>query len=132
MLGSGYLFKKRQSLFFIVFILSLLILFMPLSGQETSFSLVDKIVHGSLFLALAISAGWRFLGSKYKIILWLVFYAVLSETLQEFFIPGRGYQLTDLLADGAGILMGYLVIGNQPGGAWFGSARKLKTGNFRR
>ncbi|MEK7139415.1 MAG: VanZ family protein [Patescibacteria group bacterium] len=84
--------------------------FMPMAPGQVEFIWQDKAVHLTVFAALAgfflaAKPRWRLL-----IIGLLIGYAIDSEIIQQLFVPGRTFQLTDLLADAVGILAGERII----------------------
>ena len=93
--------RLRTLLFATAVILSLIILFRPGGTGPLPFAYADKVIHAVTFGLLAITAWWRFKPTKY-ISLGLIVYALGSEVIQEFFIPGRGFDALDILADLAG------------------------------
>jgi len=101
--------KQSRAMFIIWFLFTLVLFLMPWSGQEVGFTLMDKIIHFGLFFLLFIFAFLSFKTAWYKVFLWLLFYVVIIEFIQEFFIPGRGYQPGDLLAGFLGLLVGCLL-----------------------
>ena len=69
----------------------------------------DKLNHLAAFavLYLLLSAGFGVLQIRGKILLLMAF-AVQIELVQHF-IPGRDFSLADIVADGAGIAMGWWI-----------------------
>jgi len=74
----------------------------------------DKVAHLGLYLILGgtrAGAGWRGWGKTFpswRLLLVGVAYGALDEVHQRF-VPGRDPSLGDLLADSAGVLLGFLV-----------------------
>jgi len=73
----------------------------------------DKWVHIFLFAMLAwlfCSSFKNFSGKKLRLFLAIViaclFYGIVMEFVQKYFIPGRSFDSGDILADGIGSLMG--------------------------
>jgi len=81
--------------------LSLIILFTPGSDNRLPVVGLDKLIHFAIFSFLAITANWRF-GRFVPIAVALMLYAVFSEVIQHFWIPGREFDLIDIAADCAG------------------------------
>ena len=91
--------------FAVVLLISLAVLFAPGSDVPAAPPGVDKVVHLSLFLALAVSGRWagvghRILGPA------LVMYAALSEVIQGVAPLHRDATVGDWLADVVGVLLG--------------------------
>jgi len=102
-------YQSRGS-FLLIFIVSLFILFYPI--QNSLFDGIgwgDKIIHFILFFFLSFFAlaGWPL--SIKKVIVFILVYALLSEVLQEFYVPGRSFQLYDLVADTVGLIAALLI-----------------------
>jgi VanZ family protein len=92
-----------------VVVVSLVVLFTPASGVPGGIALNDKVVHGTLFAALAVTgrlAGLRPLSLG----LGLVVYAGASEVLQSTLPLNRDGDVRDALADAVGVLVGLLVV----------------------
>ena len=68
----------------------------------------DKVVHGGLFLLLAVSTRWRF-GPRLGLLAPVAAYAVLSEIVQAVLLPDRSGDPFDALADTTGALLGWLL-----------------------
>jgi VanZ family protein len=87
---------------------SLVVLFMPESGVPPAIPGTDKLVHLSLFAALA---GTGVLGGSRR--RWLVpallAYAVSSEFIQSIDLLGRSASVTDVIADTLGVGFGLLL-----------------------
>lgn len=90
--------------------LSLVVLFSPSTPSDGGLTGLDKVVHASLFAALALTArGRRGRG------LWLVLlYAPVSEVLQAVLPIHRDGNLPDAVADIVGALLGW----------WWGGRRR--------
>ena len=85
--------------------LSLAVLFAPAGEVPFAPPGVDKIVHGALFAALALSGRWAGIGRRVLAVL-LVLYAAVSEVLQEVTALDRTGSVADWLADVVGVLLG--------------------------
>ncbi len=91
----------RQYFIYLAFAISFVVLFKPGGDGPLPFPQADKVIHLVTFALLALGLWWRKLG--WKVILGsLVTYAVASEVIQHFFIPGREFELLDILADTVG------------------------------
>ena len=78
----------------------------PGSGSPLPFAHADKLVHAAGFLLLAFfaDAGWPHLGFVRAKYLPLLAYGLVIECLQHY-LPGRSFELLDILADGSGLLL---------------------------
>jgi hypothetical protein len=95
-----------RGVFAVVVLVSLAVLFAPPSDVPSTPPGVDKIVHASLFAALAASGRWA--GVARAVLAGaLAAYAALSEVVQG--MIGRDATVGDLLADVVGLLVGLLV-----------------------
>jgi len=94
-----------RGVFAVVVLVSLAVLFAPASDVPSAPPGVDKIVHASLFFALAISGRWAGVG-RGVLAGALVAYAAVSEVVQG--MVGRDAAVGDLVADVAGVLLGLL------------------------
>lgn len=68
----------------------------------------DKLVHGGLFLLLAVTTRWRF-GPRLCLLATVAAYGVLSEIVQAVLLPDRSGDPFDALADTTGALLGWLL-----------------------
>ena len=84
---------------------SLVILFAPGSDVPPSPPGVDKLVHGSLFAALALSGRWSGLGARLAPVV-LLLYAAISEVIQAVAPIARDGSVADWLGDAVGVLVG--------------------------
>ncbi len=91
-----------------VVLVSLVVLFAPSDGGVAPFPGVDKVVHVSLFAALAFTSRWRF-GPLPAGLLAVGAYAVVSEIVQGVALPNRSGDPVDVLADLAGVTLGWLL-----------------------
>lgn len=91
-----------------VVVVSLVVLFAPAGNVPGALPGVDKLVHGGLFLMLALTGRWAGLRS---VVLGpaLVVYAGGSEVLQGLAVIGRTASVADWAADAAGVLAGLLL-----------------------
>jgi hypothetical protein len=92
--------------FAVAILVSLAVLFAPASDVPYAPVGVDKLVHASLFAALALTGRWAGVG---RVVLGpaLVLYGAASEVIQG--LIGRDAAVGDWLADVVGILLGVLV-----------------------
>lgn len=76
---------------------------------------VDKIVHVVLFGSLAFSFFMYFETSKFSVLktiraksivlIFCIVYGIAMEFYQKYFVPSRGFEVSDMLADAAGAIM---------------------------
>jgi VanZ family protein len=85
---------------------SLAVLFAPSSDVPYAPPGVDKIVHASLFVALALTGRWAGVAQAVLASV-LVLYAAASEVIQG--LIGRDAAVGDLLADVVGVFLGLLL-----------------------
>jgi VanZ family protein len=89
-------------------LVSLAVLFAPPSDVPSSPPGVDKIVHSTLFAALAVTGRWAGVVPRLLTGL-LVGYGAVSELLQGTDLVNRDASLADLVADAAGVVVGVLL-----------------------
>ena len=85
-------------------VLSLVVLFRPGGDGPLPFWQADKVIHATTFALLALGLWWRQL-RLCQIALGLFVYAVASEIIQHSWIPGREFELLDIIADSVGIAL---------------------------
>jgi hypothetical protein len=100
--------------FAVVVLVSFAVLFAPADDVPFAPAGVDKLVHASLFAALAVTGSWAGV-SRVVLAPVLVLYGAGSEVLQG--LIGRDAAVGDWLADVVGILVGLL--------AWQWFARRV-------
>ena len=83
-------------------------LFAPRAPTPPSVPGFDKLVHGGLFLLLAVTTRWRF-GPRLGLLATVAAYGVLSEIVQAVLLPDRSGDPFDALADTTGALLGWLL-----------------------
>jgi len=104
---------------FLWFVLILLLLIIPGKNlPESSFLdeiYFDKWVHISLFgmlVYLHYPALLKIKLASGKVLGWIAMYAwiygILMEFVQKYWVPNRSFDVTDIIADGAGCLLAYL------------------------
>ena len=91
-------------------VVSLYALFWPRPAGGPLFAGSDKVVHAGLFLLLAATARWRF-GAAGRVLGAVLAYAGLSELVQAVGLSERSGDVLDLLADGVGAAVGWLLAG---------------------
>lgn len=99
--------------FAVAVLVSLAVLFAPADDVPFAPPGVDKLVHGALFLVLALTGRWAGIG---RVVLApaLILYAAVTEVLQG--LIGRDAAVGDWVADVVGLLLGLL--------AWQAFARR--------
>ena len=83
-------------------------LFVPRAPAPPPVPEFDKLVHGGLFLLLAVTTRWRF-GPRLGLLATVAAYGVLSEIVQAVLLPDRSGDPFDALADATGALLGWLL-----------------------
>jgi hypothetical protein len=94
--------------FAVAVLVSLAVLFAPPSDVPGSPPGVDKVVHLSLFLVLALTGRWAGL-PRGALAGGLVLYAAGSEVVQGLDVVGRDASVADGVADVIGVLAGLLL-----------------------
>jgi hypothetical protein len=100
--------------FAVAVLVSLAVLFAPASDVPSAPVGVDKLVHASLFAALALTGLWAGV-SRVVLVPVLVLYGAGSEVIQG--LIGRDAAVGDWVADVVGVLLGLL--------AWLWLARRV-------
>lgn len=96
-------------MFGVVVLASLVMLFSPGSDVPSGFPGSDKIVHFSLFLALAVT-GVRAVPRTRRLAVGLVCYAAASEILQTVLPINRDGDVRDAAADVLGVAVGLVLV----------------------
>jgi VanZ family protein len=97
-----------RGVFAVAVLVSLAVLFAPPSDVPDGPAGVDKVVHASLFLLLALAGRWAGVGRGVLAAV-LVLYAAVSEVVQGLDAVGRTASVADWLADVVGVLAGLAV-----------------------
>jgi hypothetical protein len=97
-----------RGVFAVAVLVSLAVLFAPGPAVPSAPAGIDKLVHVSLFAALAVTGRWAGIGRGVLAAL-LPLYAAVSELLQGIPALQRDASLGDLVADVAGVLGGLLL-----------------------
>jgi VanZ family protein len=92
-----------RAAFAVAVLVSLAVLFAPASDVPSAPPGIDKLVHGALFAALALTGRWAGMGRTVLAVA-LVCYAAASEVVQG--LIGRDAAVGDWLADVVGLLLG--------------------------
>jgi VanZ family protein len=99
-----------RGVFAVAVLVSLAVLFAPPADVPTSPPGVDKVVHATLFLLLAVTGRWAGL-TRGVLAAVLVLYAAVSEVVQGSDAVGRSASVADWLADVVGVLAGLVLWG---------------------
>jgi hypothetical protein len=99
-----------RGVFAVTVLVSLAVLFAPGPDVPSAPPGVDKLVHGTLFAALALTGRWAGVVRGVLVGL-LVLYAAVSELLQGIPALERDASVADWVADVVGVLLGLLVWG---------------------
>lgn len=99
----------RRAGFGLTVLVSLVVLFAPASNVPTGVTVSDKLVHGLLFAALAVT-GRLARVPRLPLLAGLVAYAGLSEVLQAVLPIDRDGDVRDALADVVGAVVGLAVV----------------------
>ncbi|MCA1710726.1 MAG: VanZ family protein [Actinobacteria bacterium] len=99
---------RRTAAFTAVVLISLVVLFAPRTPSEQGIPHIDKLVHGTLFLALAVTTRWRF-GPRLAGLVAVLAYAAASELVQQRWLAQRDGDVKDFAADAVGALLGWLL-----------------------
>jgi hypothetical protein len=97
-----------RGVFAVAVLVSLAVLFAPGSDVPSAPAGVDKLVHGSVFAALALTGRWAGIGRGVLAGL-LVLYGGVSELIQGIPALDRDPAVGDWVADVVGVLLGLLV-----------------------
>jgi hypothetical protein len=97
-----------RGVFALTVLVSLAVLFAPGADVPSAPPGVDKLVHGTLFAALALTGRWAGVGRGVLTTL-LVLYAAGSEFLQGIPALERDASVGDWVADVGGVLIGLLL-----------------------
>lgn len=94
--------------FAVVVLISLVVLFAPGPDVPPSPYETDKLVHGGVFAALALTGSWAGAGRTVLAVA-LPVYAAVSELIQTIPALQRDGSVGDWLADTVGVLLGLLL-----------------------
>lgn len=119
--------KKRPGFPFVFAVLWLLLITVLLCTPGTEFPKItwtdkiwlDKWIHAGLFAILILTWCWSYSakqrsapGNKKSFIVIAalgLLYGIVTEILQELFIPFRSFEVPDIIADGVGAAVGYFI-----------------------
>ncbi|EGN75203.1 VanZ like family protein [Idiomarina sp. A28L] len=91
----------------VVVVSALFLMQTPPSPSVANFAHADKVVHFGLFFVLAITMHLAFRPRLWLALPILLIYAVTIEIVQHY-VPGRGADIWDVIADMVGVLGFYL------------------------
>ena len=98
--------KNYKIGFWLVFLVSFLLLFAPISvGGKDGFGL-DKVIHAVIFFALVFFALRAFPSQKFAVVILILAYAFISEYIQGAFLPLRHFDWYDIVSDLIGLAAG--------------------------
>lgn len=116
--------RQRSTLIIAISLLILISILFCIPGKEFPKSgwldriWFDKWVHAGLFFIL-VFAWCRVIRSADSVFRKITFgqlaiialvYGIMMEVVQEYFIPNRSFEVSDILADGLGCLAGYVFV----------------------
>lgn len=94
---------------------------------------IDKLIHICLFGSLAFSFFVLFENAKYKqlksvrakayVLIFCILYGIGMEFYQKYFVPTRGFEVNDMLADAIGAILALPLFN------WIRKSIRFKTGN---
>ena len=113
---------SMKSLFWVIAEIALIFVLLSLPGSSFPDQAkwygnfpMDKLVHICLFGSLAFSFFFHFEKSKFAllktvrvkayVLLFCILYGIGMEYYQKYFVPSRGFEVSDMLADAAGALI---------------------------
>ncbi len=102
--------KIRRNRLLLANILVIIILIFTPSGGKVKVEHLDKVVHFSLFLMLAINACYRYQKAEQRVdaLIWSILFGLTTEVFQQC-IPGRVMDMYDGIANTLGIISGYYI-----------------------
>ena len=110
---NNFLLSNSRLFFWASFILVMIALFAPSYGARGEVFNADLLIHYIMFLVF-VGSSFLYLNSNkgistISILILLLLFIPASEFVQENFVPGRGYELSDVLAGYAGVFTGYII-----------------------
>jgi VanZ family protein len=100
--------RKQKWLFICVFVLSLVLFFAPFPSGASGRWGLDKLTHLLIFTVLLFFGLQAFLNHRFLIALWLILYAPIIELLQYYIFTYRSFDVLDIIADYAGLVLGWV------------------------
>ncbi len=87
---------------------------MPGNGKIAG-NYLDKVVHFGIFFLLSVNICYKFQNKETLIsaLLWAMLFGPFTEVIQQF-IPGRGMDIYDGIADALGVVLGYYLYQTKP------------------
>ena len=105
----NFILIHTRLLFWLSFVGINFALFSPSLGEGGEIYNLDIVIHYILFFVFTGFALLYFKKAALVLLLILIsLFIPASEFIQEAFIPGRGYEFTDILSGFAGMLSGFL------------------------
>jgi len=98
-----------QLLFACCIIFTLVMAFIPITDIPSAFSLWDKAQHALAFTVLTIAGSLAYPKLTKVVYIGLVLYGAAIELIQSTLTTTRFGEVSDLLADGVGIAIGFAV-----------------------
>jgi hypothetical protein len=96
--------RPAQAGFGLAVLVHLVVLYAPRAPAAPGPVWIDKVVHVTIFAAVALAAAWAGLPRR-PVALLLLGHAVISELLQWLLLPGRSGDPWDSVADAAGVAL---------------------------
>lgn len=101
--------SKTKFGFWAAFLLSAILFFTPLQVEDKTGLGLDKAVHVLLFASMAVLGLKSYRTKRFRILAFLFCYTIVTEIIQELFIPHRNFDIYDIVADSLGILLALLI-----------------------
>jgi len=102
-----FLETNKRPFFYLALTIIVCALFWPMTPGD-GMIFFDKVAHVSLFTFFSFFAFMHTRRLSHEAVLAsLLFFAIASEFIQEWFIVGRGYEFFDIVADFIGIAFGF-------------------------
>lgn len=96
---------KLKFWFWVVFAISAVLFFTPLTIEEKTGFGLDKIAHLGIFAAMT-AIGLKAYQKSAWVVAFLLAYTVATEFIQGNFIPHRSFDIYDMVADALGTVIG--------------------------
>ena len=99
--------RAARAGFVVALLVHLVVLYAPRAPAAPGPVWLDKVVHVTIFAAVAVTAAWAGLPRR-PVVLLLLGHAVVSELLQWLILPDRSGDPWDSVADAAGVALAVL------------------------
>jgi len=96
--------------FWILFAISAVMFFTPISSAESVGLGADKVIHFFLFASLAVFGYRAYAHRRFYLFPSLFFYTLVSEYIQGRYVPFRSFDGYDIVADTVGLFAGIVFI----------------------